>query len=220
MDPVIPHDAARVALAAAEALASLADDRCPHARVLSRALSLVSQPYSAPVPSSAAAAIQKALTDVADLLQRHRLDTSDENGDENDNDDARHTVVYTQTECAVMERSVRLLWTHVTTYELHAALIHVMRTIDSLPRALVFWKHLRKCTVREIVQRGPMQWLLTRAQQITAGERIRSLSETLDAHLVRGDRAAAALFNGCNRAKRWALWGEEEDEEEWTRDDD
>ena len=186
MDPTItpaPHEAASAALAAAEDLASLAEDRCPHADVLSRTLSLVSQDYSAPVPSCAAAAIQKALTDVADLLQRHQLDVINDNDD--DNGDDRRIVAYTLAQRTVIERGLRLLWTHVTTYQLHAALIDMMRTIDFLPRALVFWKHLRKSTVREIVQRGPMQWILTRAQQITAGERIRSLEETLDAHLVR-----------------------------------
>ncbi|KAJ8524007.1 hypothetical protein ON010_g17112 [Phytophthora cinnamomi] len=38
-----------------------------------------------------------------------------------------------------------------------------------------------------------MQWLLTRAQRITVGERIRSLEETLEAHLVRA---------GCSGAER------------------
>uniref|UniRef100_M4BLQ4 Nuclear control of ATPase protein 2 n=1 Tax=Hyaloperonospora arabidopsidis (strain Emoy2) TaxID=559515 RepID=M4BLQ4_HYAAE len=185
MDPTItpaPHEAASAALAAAEDLASLAEDRCPHADVLSRTLSLVSQDYSAPIPSCAAAAIQKALTDIADLLQRHQLDVINDNDD--DNGDDRRIVAYTLAQRTVIERGLRLLWTHVTTYQLHAALIDMMRTIDFLPRALVFWKHLRKSTVREIVQRGPMQWILTRAQQITAGERIRSLEETLDAHLL------------------------------------
>ncbi|KAE9019365.1 hypothetical protein PF011_g5865 [Phytophthora fragariae] len=147
-------------------------DRCPHADALARALAVVSQCYSVPVPSSAASAIQKALADVSDLLQRHRLYANDST-----------PVVYRPEQHAVINNGVRLLWAHVTTYQLHAALVDLVRTIDFMPRAVAFWKQLKKRTVREIVQRGPMQWLMTRAQRITVGERIRSLEETLEAHL-------------------------------------
>jgi hypothetical protein len=149
--------------------------RCPHADELARALAIVSQCYSVPVPSSAASAIQKALADVSDLLQHHRL--------YEDNDTPS---VYTPVQSVVLESGLRLLWTHVTTYQLHAALIDLVRTIDFMPRAVAFWKQLRRRTVRELIQRGPMQWLLSRAQRITVGERIRSLEETLEAHLVGG----------------------------------
>ncbi|GMF18934.1 unnamed protein product [Phytophthora lilii] len=147
--------------------------RCPHADELARALATVSQCYSVPVPSSAASAIQKALGDVADLLQHHRLYADD-----------GAAVEYTPEQRVVIESGLRLLWAHVTTYQLHAALVDLVRTIDFMPRAVAFWKQLKKRTVREILQRGPMQWLMTRAQRITVGERIRSLEETLEAHLV------------------------------------
>ncbi|CAI5723413.1 unnamed protein product [Peronospora farinosa] len=139
---------------------------------LSRALSLVSQCYSVPVPSNGACAIQKSLSDVTDLLQYHRLYTRD-----------GPVVVYTSEQCTVIESGLRLLWSHVTTYQLHAALIDLVRTIDFMPRSVVLWKQSRKRTMREILQRGPMQWILTRAQHITVEERIRSLEETLEGHL-------------------------------------
>ncbi|UIZ24661.1 hypothetical protein KXD40_006789 [Peronospora effusa] len=145
---------------------------CLHAHELSRALSLVSQCYSVPVPSNGACAIQKSLSDVTDLLQYHRLYTRDS-----------PVVVYTLEQCTVIESGLRLLWSHMTTYQLHAALIDLVRTIDFMPRSVVLWKQSRKRTMREILQRGPMQWILTRAQHITVEERIRSLEETLEGHL-------------------------------------
>ncbi|CAH0482397.1 unnamed protein product [Peronospora belbahrii] len=145
---------------------------CPHVNELSRALSIVSQCYNVPVPSSGASAIQKALTDVSDLLQHHRLYTGD------------NTVrLYTPEQRIVIENGLRLFWMHVTTYELHAALIDLVRTIDFIPRSVALWKQLKKQTIREILQRGPMQWILTRAEQITIDERIQSLEETLEGHL-------------------------------------
>ncbi|KAK1944074.1 Nuclear control of ATPase protein 2 [Phytophthora citrophthora] len=147
-------------------------DRCAHADELARALAIVSQCYSVPVPSSAASAIQKALTEVSDLLQHHRLYASD-----------RTPSAYSPEQSVVIENGLRLLWAHVTTYQLHAALVDLVRTIDFMPRSVVFWKQLKKRTVREIIQRGPMQWLLSRAQRVTVGEKIRSLEETLEAHL-------------------------------------
>ncbi|POM78455.1 NCA2 domain containing hypothetical protein [Phytophthora palmivora] len=154
------------------ALGRSAVGRCAHADELARALSVVSQCYSVPVPSSAASTIQKALTDVSELLQHHRLYATDSS-----------PTVYTPEQRIVIESGLRLLWAHVTTYQLHAALVDLVRTIDFMPRSVTFWKQLKKRTVREIIQRGPMQWLLTRAQRITVGERIRSLEETLEAHL-------------------------------------
>eukprot|EP00644_Phytophthora_capsici_P001797 jgi/Phyca11/505624/fgenesh2_kg.PHYCAscaffold_14_\ len=158
--------------------------RCAHADELARALAVVSQCYSVPVPSSAASAIQKALTEVSDLLQHHRLYASDS-----------APSVYKPEQCVVIENGLRLLWAHVTTYQLHAALVDLVRTIDFMPRSVVFWKQLRKRTVREILQRGPMQWLLSRAQRVTVGEKIRSLEETLEAHLVLLDRGSEDAVN-------------------------
>ncbi|RLN91622.1 hypothetical protein BBJ28_00020838, partial [Nothophytophthora sp. Chile5] len=148
--------------------------RCAHADELARALATVSQCYTVPVPSSAASAIEAALTDVADLLQRHRLFASVGGG----------ASTYTPEQRVVMENGLRLLWAHVTTYQLHAALVDLVRTIDFMPRAIGFWKQLRKRTLREILQRGPLEWLLSRSQRVTVGERIRGLEETLDAHLL------------------------------------
>lgn len=144
-----------------------------HAEELARALAIVSQCYSVPVPSSATSAIPKALLDVSDLLQRHRLYEND-------------TVLcdYPTEQCPVLESGLRLLWTHVTTYQLHAALIDLVRTIDYMPRAITFWKHLETRTWREVVQRGPLQWCVSRMQRISIQETIRSLHETLEAHLV------------------------------------
>ncbi|CEG38867.1 Nuclear control of ATP synthase 2 [Plasmopara halstedii] len=143
-----------------------------HANELARALSIVSQCYSVPVPSSAACAIPKALMDVYDLLQRNRLYA---------NDSTLSIDIEEQRE--VFEHGLRLLWTHVTTYQLHAALINIVRTIDFIPRAIVFWKQLQKRRLREFLQRGPLQWISSRTQQITVEEKIRSLRETLEAHL-------------------------------------
>ncbi|TDH71232.1 hypothetical protein CCR75_003483 [Bremia lactucae] len=146
--------------------------QCPHTDDLARALAVVSQCYSVPVPSSAASTISKALTDVSDLLQHHRQ-----------NSNTNLSPKYTQAQCVIIENGLRLLWAHVTMYQLHAALIDLVRTIDFMPRALGFWRQLRKHTIREILQRGPLQWLLSRAQRITVQETIRSLEETLEAHL-------------------------------------
>ena len=165
-----------VASTVVKSLASLGRSavfRCPHADELSRALSLVSQCYSVPVPSHKVSAIHQSLVDVSDLLQYHRLYASE-----------RPVDVYTVEQCTVIESGLRLLWSHVTTYQLHAALIDLVQTIDFMPRAVVLWKQSRKRTMRAILQRGPMQWILTRAQQITVEERIRSLEETLEGHLV------------------------------------
>ncbi|KAG3096959.1 hypothetical protein PC122_g4748 [Phytophthora cactorum] len=168
----VPRTHEDVTSAVITALVSLGRSSCLHADALARALAVVSQCYSVPVPSSAASAIPKALTDISDLLQRHRLYANDS-----------APSVYTPEQRVVIESGLRLLWTHVTTYQLHAALIDLVRTIDFMPRAVAFWKQMKKRTLREIVQRGPMQWLLSRAQRITVGESIRSLEETLEAHL-------------------------------------
>ncbi|KAF1779404.1 Nuclear control of ATP synthase 2 [Phytophthora cactorum] len=168
----VPRTHEDVTSAVITALVSLGRSSCLHADALARALAVVSQCYSVPVPSSAASAIPKALTDISDLLQHHRLYANDS-----------APSVYTPEQRVVIESGLRLLWTHVTTYQLHAALIDLVRTIDFMPRAVAFWKQMKKRTLREIVQRGPMQWLLSRAQRITVGERIRSLEETLEAHL-------------------------------------
>ncbi|ETL98782.1 hypothetical protein F442_04515 [Phytophthora nicotianae P10297] len=170
--PTTHEDVTSAVITDLVSLARSSEKRCPHADALARALAVVSQCYSVPVPSSAASAIPKALTDVSDLLQRHRLYAND-----------NAPSVYTSEQRVVIESGLRLLWTHVTTYQLHAALVDVVRTIDFMPRAVAFWKQMKKRTVREILLRGPMQWILSRAQRITAGERIRSLQETLEAHL-------------------------------------
>ncbi|KAI9992202.1 hypothetical protein PInf_017587 [Phytophthora infestans] len=170
--PTTHEDVTSAVISDLVSLARSSENRCPHADALARALAVVSQCYSVPVPSSAASGIPKALTDVCDLLQRHRLYANDNT-----------PSVYTPKQCVAIENGLRLLWTHVTTYQLHAALIDVVRIIDFMPRAVAFWKQMKKRTVREIIQRGPMQWILSRAQRITVGERIRSLQETLEAHL-------------------------------------
>ncbi|RLN55022.1 hypothetical protein BBJ29_006854 [Phytophthora kernoviae] len=169
----VTHEAVTSAvIAVLVSLGRSSPNGCPHADELARALSTVSQCYSVPVPSSAASAIQKALTDVSDLLQRHRFYTSDTG-----------SVEYSAEQREAMENGLRLLWAHVTTYQMHAALVHLVRTIDFIPRAVNFWKMLRKRSVRELIQRGPMQWLLSRAQRVTVWERTRSLEDTLEAHL-------------------------------------
>ncbi|CAI5747331.1 unnamed protein product [Peronospora destructor] len=162
-------------------------DQCPHANELSRALSLVSQCYSVPVPSNGASAIQNALSDVSDLLQYHRLYARDS-----------PVVVYTSEQRTVIESGLRLLWSHVTTYQLHAALIDLVRTIDFMPRSVVLWKQSRKRTMREILKRGPMQWILTRVQQITVEERIRSLEETLEGQLIKIGMLKELTTRGSN----------------------
>lgn len=126
-------------------------DACPNADVLCTALAAVSQCYSVPVPSHSAGAIADALHQVRHLLQQHRLFAEIDGAHE-----------YPQAQSETLGRALKLLWAHVTTYTLHHALIDIVRTIDSLPRTIAFWKKLRKRHVRATILEGPLEWLQPR----------------------------------------------------------
>lgn len=169
---------------------------CPNSDVLFTALATVSQCYSVPVPSHSAGTIAEALHQVHRLVQQHRLFA-----------EIDPKYQYSSMQKATVEVGLKMLWAHVTTYKLHNALIDVVRTIDSLPRAIAFWKKLRRRQVRATIQEGPIEWFLPRyrrdsgqllvclvrrtdffacisSERITLDEKIRSLEATLEAHLV------------------------------------
>lgn len=131
------------------ALSRQSPEPCPNADVLCATLATVSQCYTVPVPSHSAGAIDAALHQVRHALQQHRLFA-----------EIDASVAYTPTQREPLERGLRLLWSHATTYKLHSALIDIVRTIDSLPRAIAFWKKLRRHHVRAAIQKGPLEWLL------------------------------------------------------------
>lgn len=134
-------------------LAALARDAqpCELADELARALAAVSKCYSVPVPSHSASEIEAALDEVLDLLQRYRLYSMHAESEQ-----------FSPRQQKAMESGVRLLWAHVTTYQLHAALIDLVRTVDFMPRAIAFWKKMRHHRVRAVIQRGPFEWFAPR----------------------------------------------------------
>jgi hypothetical protein len=156
-----------VTSAAIAELAALAGDAqpCELADELARALAVVSKCYSVPVPSHAASEIEAALVEVLDLLQRYRLYSMHDESD-----------AFSPRQQKAMEDGVRLFWAHVTTYQLHAALIDLVRTVDFMPRAIAFWKKRRHQRVRAVIQRGPFEWFSPRcvpsAAFASSGERL------------------------------------------------
>ncbi|KAF1332885.1 Nuclear control of atpase protein 2, partial [Globisporangium splendens] len=148
----------------------------PNSDVLFSALAVVSRCYSVPVPSHSAGAIADALRQVRHMMQQHRLFA-----------EIDPKYEYTAMQRATIEVGLRTLWAHVTTYQLHNALIDTVRTIDPLPRAIMYWKKLRKRHVRATLQDGPMEWFLPSSERITIDEKIRSLEATLEEHLVTQD---------------------------------
>uniref|UniRef100_K3WDK6 Nuclear control of ATPase protein 2 n=1 Tax=Globisporangium ultimum (strain ATCC 200006 / CBS 805.95 / DAOM BR144) TaxID=431595 RepID=K3WDK6_GLOUD len=144
----------------------------PNSDVLFSALAVVSHCYSVPVPSHSAGAIADALHQVHHMMQQHRLFA-----------EIDPKYEYTAMQKATIEVGLRTLWAHVTTYQLHNALIDIVRTIDPLPRAIMYWKKLRKRHVRATLQDGPMEWFLPSSERITIDEKIRSLEATLEEHL-------------------------------------
>lgn len=151
--PLSPPTAnAAVTAAVLKELGTLGRQAVPNAHVLCAALAAVSQCYAVPVPSHSAGAVAAALHQLRHLLEQHRLYA-----------EVDGAATYTDlAEREALGRGLRLLWAHATTYQLHHALIDMVRAIDSLPRAIAFWKKLRRRRVRAVLQDGPFEWLLPR----------------------------------------------------------
>ncbi|TYZ60205.1 hypothetical protein PybrP1_003527 [[Pythium] brassicae (nom. inval.)] len=154
-------------------LAALSRQGTPNAHVLGSALAAVSQCYVVPVPSQSASAIAAALHELRHLLQQHRIFGEVDGA----------TAYETPMTREALARGLQLLWAHTTTYQLHHALIDIVRAIDSLPRAIAFWKKLRRRRVRAMLQNGPFEWLLPSSERISTDEKILSLEATLEGHL-------------------------------------
>lgn len=169
MDAVAsPETLEGVTSAAIAELAALALDEhpCELADELARALAAVSKCYSVPVPTHAASEIEAALIEVLDLLQRYRLYSMHD-----------ETEAFSPRQQKAMEAGVRLFWAHVTTYQLHAALIDLVRTVDFMPRAIAFWKKRRHQRVRAVIQRGPFEWFAPRCGPVNCVRFLRRLND-------------------------------------------
>lgn len=116
---------------------------------LARALALVSRCHAVPVAAGAAREIDAALDELRDLLQRQRLFGSAP---------ADEAAALDEAQQEALGRGVRLLWAHATAHQLLAALVDLVRTVDFMPRAIAFWRKMRRHRVRAVVQRGPFEW--------------------------------------------------------------
>lgn len=123
---------------------------CAYADVVARALGQVSHSHSVPVTKDELEKMKDALAQVAELVQQQILFASESE------------QVYTAVEGRVMREGVAILWMHVTTHQLHVALMDLVHTIEFIPRAIAFWKLLCKRQVRAAIQRGPFEWFLPR----------------------------------------------------------
>lgn len=154
--PAAPPANATATATVLKELAVLSQQGTPNAHALCSALTTVSQCYTVPVPSQSASTIAAALHELRHLLQQHRI-FGDVDG----------AVVYAAPATQqALARGLQLLWAHAMTYQLHHALIDIVRAIDSLPRAIAFWKKLRRRRVRATLQDGPFEWLLPRCVMI------------------------------------------------------